>query len=215
MFAQSNIIIINTENGHAHVAYRLRIPVWKNALQSFAFYEDVRRGLRRRLDADPSYHGPTAKNPLHPKWLSLWARSAPYSLDELNRHLAIEDKRPDGPIEMSQADSEGRNTAIFRLLRHEAFKIARRKALTNALSATAMAANSSFDLPLSTKEINSIVRSVARWVSKQYSDQRFSRIQSLRAQSRWKTHVSLGTTRPWEKSGQSRSTWYRQRRRDK
>lgn len=213
-----NIIVVNPNNGHAHVAYRLSIPIKRSAATAFAFYDDVRRGLRRRLGADRNYHGPTAKNPLHCSWRTTWARSTPYSLEDLNGYLTFEDKRPEATFETSAADVGGRNTAIFDLLRRNAFTVTRYhrgKALIQALEAIAKQVNTAFEVPLSSNEIAAIVRSVARWVSRKYSDERFSRIQSHRAQSRWKTHEALSKTKPWEKVGKSRSTWYRHRRRDR
>jgi hypothetical protein len=72
--------------------------------------------------------------------------------------------------------------------------------------------NSVFALPLPHSEVRSIGKSIADWTWDEFTDAKFSRIQSLRAQRRWAGHVAESSTRPWEALGISERTYYRRKR---
>src|SRR6202521_1071164 len=95
---QPNVIMVNPENGHAHSAYLLAIPVARHSASRVGplrLYGAVERGIARRLGADRRYTGLIAKNPLHPDWRVEWRREQPYTLPELADWLFDSDMAPD------------------------------------------------------------------------------------------------------------------------
>jgi Replicase family len=78
-----NIIMINPDNGHAHIAYLLETGVARSAnsrLAPLRYLAAVERGFARRLGADRNYAGLVAKNSIHPHWRGScprqWCKSA-------------------------------------------------------------------------------------------------------------------------------------------
>jgi Replicase family/Primase C terminal 1 (PriCT-1) len=166
-----NIIIENPANGHAHLAYRLALPVYDRGFpygRPRVFLERVRSGFRRRLKADPSYAGLIAKNPLHSHWRTHWPWPKPYTLQTLADALFPADlaceKRP------FVLPGSGRNTTLFTQLLTSAYRKAaafRRQgesieAFRASLFHEALTLNQQFRQPLAIPELNSIAKSAAK-----------------------------------------------------
>jgi len=119
-----NVIIENSDNGHAHLGYVLRSPVTALTCNGrdhpLDYYEAVERGFGRRLDADPAYSALIAKNPLHKKWRTSWPAGMPYNLGDLAKDLTRDDMRR--PRHTENLVGVGRNCTIFDELREIAYR---------------------------------------------------------------------------------------------
>lgn len=170
------------------------------------------------LEADKRFVGLIVKNPLHTDWLVEWRRDEPYSLDELNDWLFDRDKGFD-PRPEAQFGA-GRNVTTFNELRtfayYEVLKFKRAgrdlAAFGARLNSVAIGINRQFERPMAYSEVRAIAKSVAKWVWRRFSDERFSEIQQARIARRWAGHVAASVTQPWAELGISRATFYRRRR---
>jgi hypothetical protein len=218
-----NFIAENPDNGHAHLAYLLAVPVQQfdvSRLAPIRYAADVQRGLRRRLDADAGYVGLIAKNPLHADWRVEW-HDEPYDLGELACHLTKADMR--GEVRREREAGLGRNVSIFDSLRYWAYEHVRaHKAAGRSQSDwfdlclyVAGQHNAGFYTPLPQSEVRLIAKSVARWTWVHFDAATFSKIQSLRGKrsmtKRWAGHIAESTTKPWLDLGISERTYYRRK----
>ena len=90
--APPNFIAVNPENGHAHLAYLLKVPILKNARPGpVNFAADVESGMQRRLSADTAYSGLLIKNPMHEAWHVTWKAPTAYLLADLAKTLTRDD----------------------------------------------------------------------------------------------------------------------------
>jgi hypothetical protein len=213
------IITVNPATTHAHVGYLLFEPVTRFAgsrESPLHYLAAVERGLRRRLGADRAYNGLITQNPLHPDWRTDWLGG--YSLSALAASLRRADMRPE-PRREHEAGL-GRNCSVFDDTREWAYREVLRfkrdggtpEGWRERCRTIAGAHNSVFALPLPHSEVRSIGKSIADWTWDEFTDAKFSRIQSLRAQRRWAGHVAESSTRPWEALGISERTYYRRKR---
>jgi len=216
---EPTVISINPLNGHAHLSYLLEVPVHNHANSPDAplwYLAAIQRGFTRRLRADRRYSGLIAKNPLHQHWRTDWQALRPYPLDELADSLDKDDMAP-----FPQAEMEigvGRNCSIFDSLRKFAYRLytAAAKdgvlAFRKTLALEADQLNEQFTAPLSPAEIRGIVKSVAKWVWRKFSLEKFSEIQRRRgkrgAAKSWAGHTKC---EPWNDLGISRRTYYRRK----
>ncbi len=179
------------------------------------FYDDVERGLTHKLSADRAYPAFLSKNPVSETWLVDWQAQVPYQLATLNDHLDKTDKRKPPKREIT---ATGRNIALFDALRDIAYKQWRsyqkagksRDEFEVMLRTAGNGINLTFTPPLTHVEVKGIARSVAKWVWGEFSEERFSAIQSARGKKRWSKTTTLTATKPWEAEGISSRTWYRQ-----
>lgn len=72
-------------------------------------------------------------------------------------------------------------------------------------------ANQQFQKPLGDKEIKGIAKSIAKWTWTHVTPEHFSRIQSARANKRWKGHEK---SRPWLAYGLTERTYWRRKAKD-
>jgi len=223
-----NFIAVNPFNGHAHLGYLLSVPVLRFPtahLKPLAYFAGVERGYRRRLQADSGYAGLIVKNPLHPSWRTEWQAVRPYSLEDLDAELDFEDKRPE--LVVANEIGAGRNVTVFREARQIAYReavsiirssghIADHAKFAARVTDLARGLNQQFDFPMRDAEVRGIARSIAKWVARHFTSEKFRQIQSWRGRQgnakRWANHVAVETTKPWEAEGISRRTWYRRRK---
>jgi hypothetical protein len=216
-----NVIAINPENGHGHIAYLLASPVARHSmarLEPLRFYAAVERGMARRLDADRCYTGLIAKNPMHACWRVEWRRNEPYTLCELEGWLFATDMRPNPTPPKTWG--AGRNVTVFDELRAVAYREVRKfKADGQAFECwfdrclkVAQGLNSQFPQPLNLSEVRAIARSVARWTWRNFSVEKFIARQRHLAKrgnaKRW-GNSSAEKLQPWKAIGVSRATYYR------
>jgi hypothetical protein len=218
---EPNVIMVNPENGRAHSAILLAVPVASHSAARLAplrFYAAVERGISRRIYADRHYTG--LKNPLHNDWRVEWRRQEPYTLPELADWLFPGDMRAFPSVETTHGTS--RNCTVFNQLRAIAYREVRefkRRTSIDAFQArlehVALGINRQFPEALSFAEVRAITRSVAKWTWRHFSTEKFRIRQSMlgrRANAvRWAGHLSAESTRPWDTEGISRATWYRRR----
>lgn len=119
-----NIVAVNLENGHAHLSWHLKHPVPLTPAarnKPIQFAQAVERGMRLRMNADPSYGGLLTKNPWNNSWRTQWLVPNSYLLDELAGWLTPAEMRY-RPKTAEQFGWLGRNSAIFEIVRHIAYK---------------------------------------------------------------------------------------------
>jgi hypothetical protein len=219
-----NVITVNPENGHAHSAYLLRIPVARHSaarVEPLRYFAAVERGVARRLGADRQYVGLIAKNPWHRHWRVEWRRDEPYTLDELADWLFPRDTVPD--VSPRTTLGAGRNVTVFDELRAFAYREVRAfksrdetpDAFRARLERVALGLNQQFPRELPIGEVRAIAKSVAKWTWKHFSVERFRARQSHLGKrgnaKRWAGHQAESSTKPWQALGISRATYYRRK----
>jgi hypothetical protein len=221
-----NLIIENPKNGHAHYAYELTEPVTyfdRSHQTPISYLADIERGMVRRIDGDRAYGAFLAHNAAHGAWRVSRPRTVPYRLGDLAQWLEPSDMK--GWTSGEREAGLGRNVTVFDELRKFAygevrgFKSAGAGAgeFRSRLWEYASELNrSSFASPLHRSEVVGIVRSVAKWTWAHFTPTKFREIQSKRGirgmASRWAGRVPLDKSRPWEKEGCSRATWFRRQK---
>jgi hypothetical protein len=202
--AVPNAVVVNPDNGHAHLVYALSAPVCTSPAARDApvrYLAAIERGMIRRLRADPGYTGPLAKNAMSPRWRVRWEAPWPYELSQLDGYLTRSDKRP-----MPTAQAEvgvGRNVALFDSVRLRAYREVlafKRRGLSRAafeayLADMASGLNAEFLAssagPLPFSEVRSVARSIAKFCFGRFSDSTFADIQRHRAETRTRRHLSI------------------------
>lgn len=180
-----NVIIKNPHNGHAHLCYVLAAPVSKGDASKgkpIRLLARIEHALTNALGADLGYSGLIAKTPGHPAWQTFSARYEAYGLDELRDYLPDNLPLPK-KIKRAEAVGLGRNVTLFDNLRYWAYR--ERLKFTNynkwhrACMEKAETLNV-FATPLPHNEVQHTVKSVSKWVWRNFSHTQFSEIQSRR-----------------------------------
>ena len=216
---------INRQNGHGHLGYGIdtavRLEDWNGRRGPANYLADVERAMTARLRADPYYSGFTCKNPLHRSWTTLWG-DHPYTLGELHGWL--------GDLNQytlpQRTVGVGRNVETFDAVRAWAYRLVLpHKADGGSLETWRMACTGAaeqftgehHDPPLHDSECRWIGASVARWTWREFTPERFAEIQRERGRAGGKVSKRgyLSETKPWEREGVSRATWYRRRAADR
>jgi Replicase family/Primase C terminal 1 (PriCT-1) len=220
---EPTFIAINRQNGHAHCAILLAAPVTRVPFATrdapLRFYSAVERGIARRIGADRAYVGLIAKNPLHPAWDVEWRRDEPYSLEELADWLRFEDMRPD--LSVKTTFGAGRNVTVFDELRQIAYRevlpFKRSGSMATWLDRclrVATGLNQQFPTPLDYSEVRAVVRSVAKWTWRNFTEQTFSKRQAHRSKlghAKRSGNASERQAKPWLTLGISERTYRRRK----
>jgi hypothetical protein len=219
-----NMAMTNPANGHAHLAWLLAVPVSGDpSAKSFRFLAAIESAYRRRLNADAAFcmYG-QVKNPLHADWHTLRIfntlrfANAAYSLRELAAPLEPSEMKPATKRKPKRKRETGlsRNVTVFDELREFAYGVVLdfkafddRDAYLDQLFDHAEKLNG-FRTPLPASALRSIVKSVAKWTWRKFSEKQFEKLQSWRANHRWKDHVTAAERA--DAAGVSRATLYRQ-----
>ncbi|EBP4343032.1 replication initiation protein [Klebsiella pneumoniae] len=197
-----NTIIQNIKNGHAHLLYALKNPVLKTDMardKPLKLAAIVQSGFTERLDADRAYADVLMKNPLNMhEWRTTWTNTSAYDLQYLLDF--IPDKIRISSKKKSVIHGLGRNVNLFEDLRIIAYK----EVLTFKKSknyhcffydmlskATLLNNHSNPHNPLSHEETKQICSSICKWTWRNFSIQKFSTIQSIRAKKTRKTQKKL------------------------
>jgi len=184
-----NIVAENPENQHAHLFYGLQIPVHvdpERNHKSIRYAAAVQYALLKKLQADPGYNGPLAKNPLSPAWTVYTFEEFLYDLDTLAQGLTLEpwqDARrrlPDYGL--------GRNVTLFNQVRRYAYRSIQQfwskgyeAFADDVLAHTACTNSAEFGTRgLHYSEFKHVAKSVAKWTWNKFSPEEFSRIQAER-----------------------------------
>lgn len=212
-----HLVVINPDNGHAHLTYILETSVTNNVAghrKPYKYYSDVELGLAIKLGADLGYNATLTKNPFNKAWKTLSFESEPYDLGYLNdfvdSELVAAHKISKKQKEQAPGYSTSRNCLLFEGLRAWAYKNFMHDDFQANLEAHAQLLNS-FEAPLGENEVKTIVRSVHDFVSKNFSAERLTALKSERARKsglKGGGRPVIHTEKPWEKEGISASTYY-------
>jgi hypothetical protein len=118
---EPSFIVINRDNGHAHLTYRLSTPVCitNNGREAPKLYlKDIKAEYTYRMGADRAYNGTLTKNPIHNGWACIACEGSlakSYSLGELARGIDLAGRRK-AKVELREV-IEGRNCSLFESLR--------------------------------------------------------------------------------------------------
>ena len=113
----------NPQNGHAHVAYELEIPVnmIDKSTKAARLLVSIEQALGVRLNADKAFSGFLIKNPIHQHWRTLEHRSKAYSLLELAEWVELSTTQKKKPKLDNNNYALGRNCEMFEILRKWAY----------------------------------------------------------------------------------------------
>lgn len=170
----------NPKNGHAHICYKLEIPLCTSEFGSqkaIAFASKVQAGLANKLGADVGYSHLITKNPFHQDWrIEFWSERA-YTLDYLADFVEL----PKKLSKKQEVLGLGRNCTLFNTVRKWAYKAIRKHRgsiydnwYTEVLK-RCHEANNAFLEPLPYSEIKATAKSIATycWKNDAYCYQEF------------------------------------------
>ena len=174
---EPNLVVENTENGHAHFLFKLETPVYlgENANpKPISYLNAVYGELRDILGADKAYTGLMSKNPLHESWRTQELHVEPYSLAGLSQHLELDSKVvKQSRVSADEAYHEGRNHRIFTELKEWAYVTVREyrgstyQQWLDSCIDYCMQINSVLVYPLGYGEVKQIAKSVSKFCWKQ------------------------------------------------
>jgi hypothetical protein len=172
---EPNLVVKNPSNGHAHLYYAISpVCITENARPGpIRYMQAVARGLAVALNADLSYTGRIAKNPLCSHWHTLEIHAHQYDLDELAREVDPIAK----PFRSLDEDElpESRNCALFHQLRYWAYaqvkyyRGIKSEAIWNDAVLSQALAIGHIEPDFTYNEIRHIAKSVSKWVWHKYT----------------------------------------------
>ncbi|GKW34032.1 hypothetical protein PEC730217_28120 [Pectobacterium carotovorum subsp. carotovorum] len=187
-----NIIIQNTRNCHAHLLYALKKPVLKTdsaRMKPLHLASIVQRGFTERLDADRAYADILMKNPTNiNEWRTTWTNIPAYDLDYLADF--VPDTITIKNTKTSPVYGLGRNVNLFEDLRVISYKDVLKYKVNKTYydfyehmlsHAIMLNTNCNVNDLLSYNEVSQICKSICKWTWCNFSQSRFSEIQSARA----------------------------------
>ena len=189
-----NVIIQNTNNGHAHLLYALKAPVPRTdaaRIKPLKFAAYIQAGLTERLNADKAYADLLMKNPLSAEWRTTWTNREAYDLSYLADFVPNDFILKNKKDKRADIYGLGRNVNLFEDLRQIAYKeVLKYKSsksyndFYNDMFSKAVVLNnySNTTNPLSHNEVKQICASITKWTWRHFSKEKFSEIQSVRAQ---------------------------------
>ncbi len=176
----------NPENGHAHICYKLEIPLHTSefsSIKAIKYAQAVYYAYALKMGADLSYSQLITKNPLHPQHRTTYWTKQAYSLDYLADFVELPKKLPK-KLEMVGL---GRNVTMFEKGRRWAYSAIRDYMHHNssheweqAVKTHMEAINAGFEVPLPHSEVKATAKSIAKWVWQRFSYGDFSEIQAKR-----------------------------------
>lgn len=196
----------NPENGHAHICYKLEIPLHTSefsSIKAIKYAQAVYYAYALKMGADLSYSQLITKNPLHPQWRTTYWTKQAYSLDYLADFIDLPKKLP----KKLEVVGLGRNVTMFEKGRRWAYTAVRdylhhssSSVWEHAVKTHLESINSTFEPPLPHSEVKATAKSIARWVWQRFSYGEFSAIQAKRG------------AKGCKKGGVSRSAQYEPKR---
>lgn len=187
--APPNFAVTDRHNGRGHLIYVLEAPVVHvpEYPRPLAYAAAVELEYCRRMAADPGYAGLITKNPLSARWRTIEHRANPYGLSELAEWVSLKSPNWVASGVRGEIVGLGRNCTLFENLRVWSYSAVRQ--YWNARDETAFRAAvlnkainlNTFPAALQLSEVGHIASSVARWVWKEFTPQKFRLIQSCRS----------------------------------
>ncbi len=181
--SEPNIIVVNPATGNGQYFYALGRPLTtasnNGRKEPLAWFYAIRRGMTRRLKADPGYGGGTARNPLFDGHEAVWSSAKPYSLKQLDAGLTKAEKAR-AAWHQANGIGTGRNATIFAALCGHGFghftKFKARGGTTAEwraiLAKLAAELNGEFPQPLDEGEVTDMVGRVSDWLWNEYQPRR-------------------------------------------
>ena len=176
----------NPENGHAHICYKLEIPLHTSefsSIKAIKYAQAVYYAYALKMGADLSYSQLITKNPLHPQHRTTFWTDCAYSLDYLADFVELPKRIP----QKLEVVGLGRNVTMFEKGRRWAYTAIRdymhhssSSVWEQAVKTHLEAINSTFEPPLPHSEVKATAKSIARWVWQRFSYGNFSEIQAKR-----------------------------------
>ena len=176
------------KNGHAHICYKLEIPLCTSELASqkaISYAAKIQAGLANKLGADVGYSHLITKNPFHPDWRTTFWTERAYTLDYLADFVDL----PKKLSKKQEVSGLGRNCTLFDTVRKWAYTAVRdylhhHSSLTweKAVLTHLEALNGEFQEPLPYSEIKATAKSIANYCWRKFSHAGFSEWQSNNAQ---------------------------------
>lgn len=159
-------IVVNPENGHAHLVWAILKPVWAGSdnQKPARYFDAVQEGFRKVLRGDEGFAGLLTKNPIHPDWSTISESGfATYELANLAKHV-----KPERPKKKRDGALIGRNCLVFDELRYWAYSAVKRfddpLNFLMAVQTHAEKFNAALANPMTSREALHIARSVSKWV---------------------------------------------------
>lgn len=213
----------NPDNGHAHIAYRLKIPFCTSDIahrEPIRYAAAIESAMIQRLKADRGFAGLLTKNPLHSHWQNEFWTEYEYTLDELADYLDLKGH----PLRGHEVSGLGRNCELFDSTRQWAYRAIReywspnyKRKWNDAVYDKVESTNSQFNVPLPVSEVKAIAKSIANWTYREFTPEKFRQSQAKKgakggkASKRKPMHGSEAQTKPWEELGMHRATYYRKK----
>ena len=186
------------KNGHAHICYKLEIPLCTSELASqkaIGYAAKIQAGLANKLGADVGYSHLITKNPFHPDWRTTFWTERAYTLDYLADFVEL----PKKLSKKQEVSGLGRNCTLFDTVRKWAYTAVRahRGGIYNTwleeVTKHCLSVNEAFVEALPYSEIKATARSIAKYCWDKLSEAGFSNWQSEKARrANTKGACSLG-----------------------
>lgn len=170
--APPNWIAMNPDNGHAHLGYGLKNPVWLQfgkRDKAFRYLAAVDAGMTEILEADPGYSKLICKNPLRwDHWTVTLYQPELYDLGWLADYLPELPYLKDARRKIPDI-GYGRNCNLFELVRKWAYRKIREPWLSLDMFEAAVAEYAhafnvmNFARPLPYNEVANTSKSIAKW----------------------------------------------------
>lgn len=183
-----NFIVADKERRTSHYFYAIS-PIHKDYVsnqKALLYFSKIQQAYTKALQGDPLYVGMIAKNPLHKNWKT-WNANYFYTYDlhELADYVELPQR-----ISKREAIGEGRNCWLFDSVRKFAYKeilFYKANGATEQdfyqLILNRLVKSNVFDssLPLGFNELKNIAKSISKWTWKNFSAEKFSKIQKVRS----------------------------------
>lgn len=165
-----NFTVTNLENGHAHLFYGLKVPVYKQPeahIKPLRFAASIDVALTQKLEADPGYSGLICKNPYNDFWRTDEFYPWPYDLNQLTTYLDLSEYR-DARKHLPEIGL-GRNCTLFDVTRRWAYRQIRvggffgEEFFIYEVIRYAAERNGDFSVPLPYAEVKATGKSIGRW----------------------------------------------------
>ena len=176
----------NPINGHSHLGYALSVGVCTSSMARLAplkYLAAIQSAYTEILKADRSYARLLTKNPLHEAWQTTWWTDEKYTLDYLADFVDLTGH----PLRGKESYGLGRNCELFENVAHWAYKEVReywspdyKSKWQDAVVSHTEALNTQFIEPLPYSEVKSISKSIANFVIRHFSPEKFRESQSIK-----------------------------------
>jgi hypothetical protein len=182
LIPEPNYITINPSGG-CHVGYFIEQSVGTD--KGISWFNDVFEGLKDVSGSDPNYTGDKTRNPTSPTQVTEWGTAHIYTLKELAAFT--KPKSASWYEKKNKLDvGNSRTLALFDSLSAWSYREWRKPNFETRIILEAHRINSEFDKPLPVSSLLTTVRSIEGFIKNNFSEAQFSKIQSNRANRRWK-----------------------------